>query len=168
MDGWKNKPERRNWKRKQSAIKAKIGVVWKHRCASRTVITILKLASCHVISIVSIFRCCIMKHRYVMSKISSAFHSQSPINKVSFSPYGTVLLTLLARIRTAAIFYYLNCSLYWQRCQVISVFLQSTFQQDVLTLTELWVHFVGHRPAGSFISPRWTSGSWQVFFRCIP
>lgn len=116
-------------KRKQSAIKTKIGVVWKHPCAS--LLTILKLGLCHVISIVSIFRCCVMKHHYVMSKISSVFHSQSPINPVSFSPYGTVLLALLARIRTAASLYYLNTSLYWQRCQLISVLLQSTFHQDV-------------------------------------
>lgn len=111
-------------------------VVWSENITVHPILRILKWALCHVISIVSIFRCCVMKHHYVMSKISSVFHSQNPINPVSFSPYGTFLLTLLARIRTAAKLYHLNTSLYWQRCRVTSVFLQRIFHQDVAELSE--------------------------------
>lgn len=128
-------------------------------------------ASCHVISIVSIFRCHVMKRHYVMSKISSAFCSQSRINPVYFSPYGTILLTRLARIRTAAILYYPSTSLNCQRYQVISLSLQSTFHQDVFTLTE-WLRFC--RPwAWSFLELSINSmlDLWVLaricFFRCI-
>lgn len=114
-----------------SNLLSKQRLVWSENIAVHPLLTIRKSELRHVISIVSIFKCCVMKHHYVISKISSVFHSQSPINPVSFSPYATLLLALLARIRTAALLYYLNTPLYWQRWRLLSVFLGSTFHQDV-------------------------------------
>lgn len=73
MGGWKNN------------LRSKQRLVCSENIAVHPVLTTLKLGLCHVISIVSIFGCCVTKHHYVMSKISSVFCSQSPINPVFLS-----------------------------------------------------------------------------------
>lgn len=70
---------------KTSNLWSKQWLVCSENITVHPILTTLKLGLCHVISIVSIFGCCVMKHHYVMAKISSVFCSQSPINPVFLS-----------------------------------------------------------------------------------